>query len=404
MARRAPAGISSDIASADVGEIQSRWNRGSRRLRASALTILQASLAAMLAWWFARYVLDRPDPFFAPLAAMSAIGVTLERKLRRSFEMVLGVAIGVLVGDLFIAWVGRGVWQIGLVVALVMVAAVLVQSGPIVVLQASSTAVVIATVVPDYGEAAFALGRFGDALIGGAVGLAITLLLPANPTRAVTRVASPLVAGLAQTLAKIGVALRERDEESASIAMAEAHGLQVSVEQLAQTVEASIEIATLAPARWNARVTLAQVELALPYLDAAVRDTRVLARQTLAAIQRGDAIPPGLDSAVDECAMAVQALQRSLDSQEDVAAARGPAIRAAQATTEAMEHTSGMLAQTVAGQVRLVAADILYATGLTAEDVTDRLPDLPVPVSRRLLRQQVAPLSDTSQQILRREP
>ena len=107
----------------------------------------------MLAWWFSRYVLDRPDPFFAPLAAMSAIGVSLERKLRRSAEMVLGVALGVLVGDLFIAWAGRGTWQIGLVVALAMTAAVIVQGGPIIVLQASSTAVVIATILPPEGDA-----------------------------------------------------------------------------------------------------------------------------------------------------------------------------------------------------------------------------------------------------------
>lgn len=385
-------------------DLRSHWTGATRRLRAAGLTILQASLAAMLAWWFARYALDRTDPIFAPLAAMSAIGVTLERKLRRSVEMVLGVALGVLVGDLFILWAGRGIWQIGLVVALVMAAAVLVQAGPVVVLQASSTAVIIATVVPDYGESSYALGRFVDALIGGVVGLAITLLLPANPIRAVTRVGSPLIAGLAQTLGRLSSALRERDESMASMAMAEAHGLQVSVEQLAQTVDASHEIAVLAPARWRARVTLAQIEIALPYLDAAVRDTRVLARQTLAAIQRGDAIPPGLDSSLDECAIAVQTLQRSLDSQDDVAAARAAAIRAAQAATEALQHTSGMLAQTVAGQVRMVAADVLYATGLTAEDVTDRLPDLPVPVSRRSLRQQVSPLGDSSQQILRREP
>jgi uncharacterized membrane protein YgaE (UPF0421/DUF939 family) len=370
----------------------------------AALTILQASLAAMIAWWFSRYVLDRPDPFFAPLAAMSAIGVSLERRVRRSLDLVLGVAVGVLVGDLFIAWAGRGTWQIGLVVALAMAAAVLVRGGPVTVLQASSTAVVIATILPVEGDAAFAIGRFLDALIGGFVGLAMTLVLPANPLRQVTRVGSPMIAGLAETLGRLSSALRERDESMASTAMAEAHGLQVSVEQLASVVHASHEIATLAPARWSAREMLMHVETALPYLDAAVRDTRVLARQTLTALQRGDAIPPGLDTAVDECAVAVQALQRSIDSQGDLAAARAAAIRAAQAATEAVEHTSGMIAQSVAAQVRSVAADILYATGVTGEDVVDMLPDLPVPVSRRSAGQQVPPVGDTGEHVVRGEP
>jgi uncharacterized membrane protein YgaE (UPF0421/DUF939 family) len=384
--------------------VRTLWLSPSKRLRAAALTILQASLAAMIAWSFSRYVLDRPDPFFAPLAAMSAIGVSMERRLRRSTEMVLGVAVGILVGDLFIAWAGRGVWQIGLVVALAMGAAVLLRGGPIVVLQASSTAVVIATILPPVSETGYALGRFTDALIGGAVGLAMTLLLPAHPMRQVTRVASPLLDGMHQSLVRLARALRERDESLAATALAEAHGLQVSVEQLATVVGASHEIVVLAPGRWSSRETLAHIEVALPYVDAAVRDIRVLARQTQSALQRGDAIPPGLDVAVDECAVAIQALQRSIDSDGDLGAARAASIRAAQAATDAVQHTSGMLAQTVAGQVRSVAADLLYATGLTAEDVSHLLPDLPEPVSRRSARQQVALPLDTSDDVVRREP
>ncbi len=384
--------------------VRTLWLSPSKRLRAAALTILQASLAAMIAWSFSRYVLDRPDPFFAPLAAMSAIGVSMERRLRRSTEMVLGVAVGILVGDLFIAWAGRGVWQIGLVVALAMGAAVLLRGGPIVVLQASSTAVVIATILPPVSETGYALGRFTDALIGGAVGLAMTLLLPAHPMRQVTRVASPLLDGMHQSLVRLARALRERDESLAATALAEAHGLQVSVEQLATVVGASHEIVVLAPGRWSSRETLAHIEVALPYVDAAVRDIRVLARQTQSALQRGDAIPPGLDVAVDECAVAIQALQRSIDSDGDLGAARAASIRAAQAATDAVQHTSGMLAQTVAGQVRSVAADLLYATGLTADDVSHLLPDLPEPVSRRSARQQVALPLDTSDDVVRREP
>lgn len=374
------------------------WLRSApvRRLRGAALTIVQASLAAMLAWAVARALFDRPDPIFAPLAAIGAIGVSLERRLRPSVEMVLGVAVGILVGDALVAWLGRGTWQLGLVVALAMAAAVLVRGGPVLVLQASSTAVIIVALVPLGGEQAFAVGRFLDALVGGVVGLAVTVLLPANPLRQVVRVAGPLLGGLADTLTKLGAALRERDPDLAGEALAESHGLQVSVEQLAQTVHASHEVAVLAPARWSLRGTLGVIEEALPYADAAVRDTRVLARHAQSALQRGDTIPPGLDVAIDECALAVQVLQRAVDSGGDLAAARTAAVQAAQTATEALAHTAGLLAQTVAGQIRAVAADVLYATGLTAEDVTDRLPDLPRPVSRRSrhIAQQVPPARD----------
>jgi hypothetical protein len=361
------------------------WDRVSpgRRLRAAGFTILQASLAAMLAWVVSRYVIGRVDPIFAPLVATTAVGMSLERRLLPAVELVLGVAVGILVADSLVAWLGRGPWQLGLVVALAMAAAVLVRGGPVVVLQAASTAVIIATAIPVEGSRAFAVGRFTDAIVGGLIGLAVTALLPANPVREVIGVASPLLGSLAETLSRVGGALRDRDQGLAWEALATSHGLQVSVEQLAQTIDVSHEVAMLAPARWNTRGVLGVLDKALPHVEGAVNDTRVLARQTAAALERGDVIPPGLDTAVDECGSAVEVLRRAIVSGGDLAAARAAATRAAQAATEALDHTAGMLAQTVAGQIRLVAADVLYATGLTAEDVADALPSLPAPVSRR---------------------
>jgi uncharacterized membrane protein YgaE (UPF0421/DUF939 family) len=361
------------------------WLRSApaRRLRAASLTIVQASLAAMIAWATSRYLFGRDEPIFAPLAAIAALGVSLERRLRPSVEMVVGVAVGILVADALVVWLGRGTWQLGLVVALAMSAAVLVRAGPVAVVQASSTAVVIATLAIPTDQAAFSVGRFVDALVGGAVGLLVTVLLPANPIREVVRVAGPLLGGLSETLGRLAVALRERDESLASAALAEAHGLQVTVEQLGQTIEASAEIAVLAPARWSARGTLGVLEQALPHVESAVRNTRVLARHMVTALERGDVIPPGLDGALEECATAVLVLKRAVESAGDLAPARAAAVRAAQAATEALGHTAGMLAQTIAGQTRAVAADVLYATGLTSDDVSDVLPDLPEPVSRR---------------------
>jgi hypothetical protein len=265
---------------------------------------------------------------------------------------------------------------------------VLVRGGPVVVLQAASTAVVIATAIPVEGNRAFAVGRFTDALVGGLIGLAVTVVLPANPLREVLRVADPLLGGLSETLSRLATALRLRDAALAGQALAQAHGLAVSVDQLDQTVHVSQEVAALAPARWSSRGVLGVLDAALPHVDSAVRDTRVLARQTTSALERGDIIPPGLDTALDECATAVEVLRRAVASGGDLAAARAAALRAAQAATAAMDHTAGMLAQTVAGQIRLVAGDVLFATGLTNEDVADALPGLPQPVRRRARRQE----------------
>ncbi|MEZ5085568.1 MAG: hypothetical protein R2722_04745 [Tessaracoccus sp.] len=45
-----------------------------RRWRSRLFMILQVSLAAGLAWWFARTVLDHPAPFLATVGAIVCLG------------------------------------------------------------------------------------------------------------------------------------------------------------------------------------------------------------------------------------------------------------------------------------------------------------------------------------------
>ena len=97
---------------------------GSVRLRASGWSVLQTAAAASLAYLVAVYVLGHEQPFFAPIAAVVCLGVTLGRRWKRAVELVLGVAVGLAVADLLVLLIGTGTVQIGVVVALAMVAAV----------------------------------------------------------------------------------------------------------------------------------------------------------------------------------------------------------------------------------------------------------------------------------------
>jgi len=84
-----------------------------RRLRGSALLAAQAGVAAGLAWVVAHDLVGHPRPFFAPIAAVIVLNVSVGQRLRRAVELVLGVAVGILVGDLLIYFIGSGAWQIG---------------------------------------------------------------------------------------------------------------------------------------------------------------------------------------------------------------------------------------------------------------------------------------------------
>jgi uncharacterized membrane protein YgaE (UPF0421/DUF939 family) len=89
-----------------------------RRWRSAALPIAQAALAA-------------------PIAAVVCLSLSLGERLRRVIELIVGVAVGVGVGDLLISRIGTGPWQIALVVALAMSVAVLLDCGAVGTVQAA---------------------------------------------------------------------------------------------------------------------------------------------------------------------------------------------------------------------------------------------------------------------------
>ena len=112
-----------------VARTRRRLDGALRRLRTSALPIVQCGLAAGAAWLVAHDLVGHERPFFAPIAAVISLGVSLANRLRRAVELVVGVSLGVLVGDLLISVIGSGWWQITLVVILAVAAAVFADGG-----------------------------------------------------------------------------------------------------------------------------------------------------------------------------------------------------------------------------------------------------------------------------------
>ena len=167
--------------------------RRGRRLRDSALPVLQCALAAGLAYLVARDLLGHAQPFFAPIACVLVLGLSLTNRLRRSVELAVGVSLGVAVGDLIVVVIGSGWWQISVVVGLTLVAALLFDVGVLLLNQAAVSAVLVATLQPPGSEAAFS--RWIDTLVGAAVGLAMAALLPSQPLTGARRGLASIRAG-----------------------------------------------------------------------------------------------------------------------------------------------------------------------------------------------------------------
>ena len=257
--------------------IETRLRSRARALRAGAITLVQTAVAAGAAWLLAHDVLGHKNAFFAPVAAVIALGLSPGGRTRRAVEMVIGVAVGIAVGELLIAAIGTGNAQVGLVVGLAMTAAILLGGGPLIASQAASSAVLVATVRSSGGG--LVPTRFVDALVGGVVGIAVLALVPHDPAAITRRAIAPVIAALAGALAEVASALEARSLEGGSGRALERARMTVAlIDHLRQALVLAEETTRIAPSYWRERGHIARYEEATIHLELAVRNARVLAR------------------------------------------------------------------------------------------------------------------------------
>ena len=343
------------------------------RLRLAWRSLVQTAAAATGAYLIASELVGHAQPFFAPVAAIITLGITVGQRGRRAVELALGVAVGIAVADTLVWLIGPGVVTLAIVVFLAMGAAVLLGTGQIFANQAAVSAVLIA-VLPTAGV--FSGARFVDALIGGACALlANSLLLPADPVKMVRRAAEPVLEELAATLRAIAAAIEEGTEEAAERVLLRARALDELEAQLEEAVAVSRETSRFAPVRRRTRGTVDFYADASAQIDLAIRNVRVLARGALRGARLHENMPPEIAGAIRDLADACLALQEALVDPEAADAVRAPALRAAAAATRVLEQTGNLSITVVVGQVRSTAVDLLRGSGLTYEEASSLVRD-----------------------------
>ena len=341
---------------------------------------MQCGLAAGAAWLVAHDVVGHERPFFAPIAAVISLGVSLGGRLRRAVELVVGVSLGVLVGDLLISRIGSGWWQIALVVILAVGAAVFADGGPLLVNQAAASAVLVATLLPP-GQAG-GLSRCLDALVGGVVGVLVVAVLPSDPVAPVRRNARRLLDELAAVLAGVADALRDQDADAAHAALRRARRTQSSIDSLRAALRGGREVTAVSPLHRRRRRVLAQYAELAERADYAMRNGRVIARRAHAALLDGEPPVPDLPDVLAELATAVGRLAAELTREGDPVRARPPVldvVRHAKVMSEESAALLGASEQVLVAQVRSIALDLLQATGMGRDEARGAMGVAPAP-------------------------
>lgn len=348
---------------------RSDWGRRARasaevrieRLRGDSVVILQGAVAAAAAWVIAVHVLGHQHPFFAPLAALIATGMTHQHRTRRTVELVIGVALGIGVADLLVAGIGVGIWQLFLVVILASAVAVLLGPGRFLAGQAAVSAMLVATVQPP--GSGLAGQRFLDALLGGSIALLAATLLPAHPVRAVEQAAQRVLNELGEVLDELSHALRSNDVDRARGALARVRALDEHDRHWREAVDTGYEITRTAPAYRARKPDLDSYATVAAQMDFAQRNIRVLARAVVRAIDLRDDVPSSVPESLTDLATAVRHLAGFLAGTETSDQARAAALAASAGAVRALRGNTSLYTSVIVGQVRFTAVDLLRGLG-----------------------------------------
>jgi hypothetical protein len=330
--------------------IRDRFVRIRNRLDLGTLgRIAQSAIAAGLAWEIALQIPSHSAPFFAPIAAVIGLAADRGRRGRQAIDMIVGVALGILIGAALVSLAGAGAWQIGIGTVIALLVATAAGTRPIIRTQAAaSTILVVALHVPG---SSLAWQRLVDALIGGGIAIVLArFLFPVDPLDLVRDEAAGLRSQLADLLEQVAEALHAADRDAAEAALSRLDG--IDDRRLEDALALAREVVRSAPRRRPLRRRLDALGTSWHELDRSVADARAIGAGAVRLTSSAAAPQRAVDAV-----RAASAAVRTTDSAE----ARELAQQARRSASELLEQDDSLGASVLAHGVAAVAEHALRA-------------------------------------------
>jgi hypothetical protein len=319
--------------------------------------LAQAAAAAGISWELALQLPNHGQPFFAPIAAVIALGAERGTRGRMAILMMTGVSVGILIGAGILAVAGAGAWQIVVGTAVALVVTTGAGASRIVRNQAAASAILIVALHRPGSN--LAVQRLEDALIGGAIAILIArFLLPVDPIPLVRDEARILRDQLATALDDVANAVAERDRPRAETAVERIW--RIDDHTLAERLLTAREVTRAAPRRRPLRRRVEKLGELYRELEASVYDAHAIATGVVRLAGSDQRIPQEAVAAIQSAAEAVRAIEPE--------AARKAATAARDAARKLREADPSLGAGVVAHGVVGVADHTLRAAQAREEE------------------------------------
>lgn len=283
-------------------------HEAAQRLRVALWPILQTSAAAGVAWYLTHDVLAHPQPFFAPISAVVCMSATNVLRARRAAQMIVGVALGIVVGGGVEALLGSDwlAFSVAVFVALgfaVLIGRGFIAQGLMFVNQTGVSAILVLVFAHSGGLVA---ERLFDALIGGGLAFVFSILLfPANPVTVLTTARTGVLTALHDTLVQIALVISDPERAGPDWPLACVDRLHDQLGGLIEARSTARLIVRRAPLRIAMRETLAAVDHHASRLGLLASTVLQLARTITPPVD--DSMVAPLHAAVGELAQAMSA-------------------------------------------------------------------------------------------------
>jgi uncharacterized membrane protein YgaE (UPF0421/DUF939 family) len=336
------------------------YARAIRRIVDDAWPLVQGTAAAVSAWVLAKYLVDHPDPIFAPIAAVVALNTVIGERGLNALRLLQGVVLGILVGEATLVVLGGGYGSMGLAILVATTAARALGGTRVTIAQAAIGAIITVGRV----DSEVGVERVTDALIGTGVAIVFSQLLFSPQPLALLRHAERVVLEtLAAGLALTADALEQDDDDLAERGIAQLRDLPDEVTELRRLRRATSRFARRTVWRSQRAVVVRENENA-DQLDFLGGSSLLLARvaPSLTSEERSE-VAPSVRTLADLLGSLaahlgdIETRQRAADRALEVATSIG---------ADDLEPDSTLALVVMA--VRTVATDLIVFAGVDVDD------------------------------------
>ncbi len=344
-----------------------------RRVIESLAPAIQITVGALLAYSLAHYGLNHETPLLAITVCITSLGFSRDARPKRILQTAIGMVVGVAISDLALSGLGSGVWQLGLVLIVVLLAARFISGSSAFALTAGIQAMLV-QLLPVPAGGVFI--RTSDGLIGGLLAILVTALIPRDPRGLARTDANKLFDFFIESLNSLRLALRDVNMDVADDALRKVRKSQPLIDNWRMSLDSAVAISRISPFLNKYRDELkGQVRL-MRGMDLATRNLRVIVRRVYFLLKDGTS-RPYLADLCDQLHSAVSLMREGLNDSEALDNAEQELLEIIRQLDPKRFGIADQIREaSVLLLLRPLVVDLLCASGMSEDDARAELPEV----------------------------